>query len=171
MLVHEIDADAAESRIVELVAVLRDSVDNGASVNFLAGMTDVDGVAFWRASIAEQRDGHRCLVVAELDGSIIGTAMLLLAPQQNQQHRADVAKMLVHSAYRRRGIGAALLAAIESTARAHRRTLLMLDTEKDSAGELLYTTHGWVRYGEVPGHAHRTDGTPWPTSFFYKQLT
>ncbi len=168
--IAEIDANTAAEHIDELVEILLDSVAGGSSVNYLAGVKRADVVEFWERSIGDQAAGGRRLIVAERDGTVIGTVMLMLAPQQNQPHRADVGKMLVHSAARRQGIGARLLVAVEALASRLDRTLLMLDTEKDSAGERLYAAHGWIRYGEVPGHALSTVGVPTPTSFFYKQL-
>jgi GNAT superfamily N-acetyltransferase len=169
-VIRAISADEAHQRIEELIAILRDSVEDGASMNFLAHVTDEQLGDFWRASIADQERGGRLLLAAEADGRIVGTAMLILAPQQNAPHRAEVGKMIVHRSARRRGLGARLLDAIEATAVANGRTLLLLDTETDSAGERLYAACGWTRFGIVPDHAFKPDGTPKPTSFFYKQL-
>ena len=169
--IRDLGVVEAHQRIDELTAILRDSVEGGASMNFLAHVSDEQLGDFWRASIAEQERGGRVLLVAEVDARIVGTAMLILAPQQNAPHRAEVAKMIVHRSIRRRRLGARLLEAIEATALASGRTLLLLDTETDSAGERLYAACGWTRFGIVPDHSHQPDGTPKPTSFFYKQLT
>jgi len=168
--IRELPSTDADARVDELVDLLLAVVADGASINFLQDVTAAEARAFWQRELAGVATGGTTLLVAELDGAIAGTVMLVLAPQPNQQHRADVAKMLVHPTVRRRGIGAALLEAVEHLAPRRHRTLLMLDTEKDSAGERLYASHGWVRYGEVPDHAHLPDGTPKATSFFYKSL-
>ncbi len=160
---------AAEAlrRVAELVEVLGDAVATGASVNFLAGVSEDDLRAFWERAIT---DPQQVLLAALVEDRVVGTVLLVLAPQQNSPHRAEVAKMLVHSAWRRHGIGARLLAAVEAEALARGRTLLLLDTEQGSAGEAFYVAASWVRYGEVPGHALLVDGTPAVTSFFYKDL-
>ncbi len=44
-----------------------------------------------------------------MSGAIVGTVQVVLKQPENQQHRADVAKMLVHRRARRRGLGAALM--------------------------------------------------------------
>ncbi len=163
--------DAAGPRIGELAEILRDAVANGASVNFLEDLTLAEAEQFWTAAIGRQAAGHQALIVAEVASRIVGTVMLVPAPQPNQPHRADVSKLLVHSTARRRGIGTALLAAVEDEAERRGRTLLMLDTVKGSDGERLYAAHGWTRYGEVPDHALLPDGTPEATSFFYKRLS
>lgn len=168
--IRELDAAEAETRLGELAAILVDAVDNGASVNFLAGFTDTEAAAFWHGQLPGLADGSRHLLVAEDGQRLIGTVVLSKAPQPNQQHRADVGKMLVLSQARRRGLGRRLLEAVEALAAVQGRTLLQLDTQTGSAAEGLYATGGWTRFGIVPGHALTPDGTPAPTSFFYKQL-
>lgn len=168
--IRELSAAEAEARLGELAAILVDAVAQGASVNFLAGFTSGEAAAFWRGQIPGIADGSRHLLVADDGERLIGTVVLTKAPQPNQPHRADVGKMLVLSPARRRGLGRRLLDAVEALARAEGRTLLMLDTHTGSAGERLYQSAGWTAYGVVPGHALTPDGTPAPTSFFYKRL-
>jgi GNAT superfamily N-acetyltransferase len=168
--IRQLGADEALDRIGELVAILRDSVEDGASMNFLAHVSDDELEDFWQASIAEQARNRRILLVAEIEDRIAGTAMLIFAHQQNSPHRADVGKMIVHRDFRRQRLAARLLTAVEATAMENGRTLLMFDTETDSAGEHLYVAGGWTRFGIVPDHAFKPDGTPKPTTFFYKQL-
>jgi ribosomal protein S18 acetylase RimI-like enzyme len=92
---------------------------------------------------------------------------LNIATPPNQPHRADVNKLLVHRAARRRGIGEALMRAAAALARG--RTLLILDTASDAA-ERVYERLGWSRAGTIPGYALLPDGTPYSTTFFWKQL-
>ncbi|RDV04431.1 GNAT family N-acetyltransferase [Undibacter mobilis] len=170
IVIREIGAAEAERRIAELGAILRDAVDGGASVNFLAGLTQAEAEAFWRGQLAGLADGSRHLLVADDGEKLVGTVVLTLAPQPNQPHRADVGKMLVLSSLRRQGLGCRLLEAVEALARAKGRTLLMLDTTTGSSGDRLYRCRGWVEYGIVPAHALSTLGIPTATSFFYKQM-
>ena len=168
--IRDIDAAEAQARIGELAAILVDAVAHGASVNFMAGFTLEEAAAFWHGQIPGLADGSRKLLVAADGDRLVGTVVLTLAPQPNQQHRADIGKMLVLSQARRRGLGRRLLIAVEDLARAHGRTLLMLDTHTGSAGEALYRSSGWTEYGVVPDHALTPDGTPAPTTFFYKRV-
>lgn len=168
--IHKIDAAEAARRIAELGLILRDAVEGGASVNFLAGFTQSEAEAFWHGQIPGIADGSRYLIVADNGERLVGTVVLSLAPQPNQPHRADVGKMLVLSVLRRQGIGRRLLDAVEALARAKGRTLLMLDTTTGSSGDRLYASCGWVLYGIVPGHALSTAGVPADTSFYYKQV-
>ena len=168
--IRRLDGAEAAQRIDELAAILVDAVANGASVNFLAGFGMAEAAGFWRGQMAGIAEGSRILLVAEDRGAIVGTAVLTLAPQPNAPHRADVGKMLVHSSARRRGLATRLLDATEAAARALGRTLLMLDTQTASAGDHLYRSRGWTELGVVPGHALTPDGTPAPTTFFFKHV-
>ncbi|MBS0535093.1 MAG: GNAT family N-acetyltransferase [Proteobacteria bacterium] len=170
VVIRELGAAEAEQRLDELGAILRDAVESGASVNFLQGFTQTEAEDFWRGQLAGIADGGRHLLVAEDGARLIGTVVLTKAPQPNQPHRADVGKMLVLAAHRRRGIGRRLLDAVETLARDEGRTLLMLDTTLGSSGDLLYRSCGWVEYGIVPGHALSTLGVPTATAFFYKEV-
>jgi GNAT superfamily N-acetyltransferase len=168
--IRELDAVEARARLPELAAILVDAVENGASVNFLQGLDAGEAAAFWHGQIPGLADGSRKLFAAEEGGALVGTVVLTFAPQPNAPHRAEIGKMLVLARLRRRGIGRKLLAAAEDAARARGRTLLLLDTQTGSAGERLYDKCGWTPFGIVPGHALTPDGTPAPTTFFYKQL-
>ena len=68
------------------------------------------------------------LIAEDLVGRIIGTVQIIFAEAENQPHRADIAKMLVHRRARKRGVGAALLAAAEDAALNAGKTVLVLDT-------------------------------------------
>jgi GNAT superfamily N-acetyltransferase len=154
-----------------LVALLIDAVDHGASVNFIRPMTRTKARDWWDGALESQARGERLIFAAEAGDVVNGTVQLVLAPQENQAFRGDLAKMLVHSRARRRGLGEALLHAAEREARRIGRTLLTLDTETGSAGERLYTRLGWSRFGVVPGYATSPDGSRRDNcSFFYKTL-
>ncbi len=169
--IRALGAAEAEARIGQLTAILRDAVENGASVNFMAGLTEEEAVAFWRGQLAGIADATRTLLVAERGGRIVGTVVLTLAPQPNAPHRAEIGKMLVHSSLRRQGLGRRLLEEAEAVARRQRRTLLLLDTQTGSAGEELYRRCGWTEYGVVPNHSHVPEGGLSPATFFYKEIS
>jgi GNAT superfamily N-acetyltransferase len=161
----------ADSTFEQLCDVLIDCVEGGASVSFMWPMTRDKARDYWRG-VAESLARHeRAVVVAEDErGRIVGTAQAIWAGPENQPHRADVAKMLVHRDARRRGIGAALLVAVERAAFVAGKTLLLLDTASDGA-ERLYERGGWQRVGTVPRYALMPDGPFCSTVFYYKDLT
>lgn len=160
-----------EREIQGLSDVLIDCVEGGASVSFMLPMTRAKAEAFWRSMSASLARGERVVLVAEdAAGTIVGTVQVVWAQPENQPHRGDVAKMLVHRRVRRLGVGAALLAAAERCALDAGKTLLVLDTVTGSDAERLYTRQGWQRCGEIPNYALWPDGTPCATTVFFKLL-
>jgi GNAT superfamily N-acetyltransferase len=114
--------------------------------------------------------GASVLLVAMLDGKIVGTVQLGLDVPPNQRHRADIKKMLVHRSARGRGIGMALMAAIEEEARRRGRWLLVLDTVPGESGHRLYLRAGWQQSGTVPDYALFPDGRLCDTAIMWKRL-
>lgn len=161
--------EVAATQVGELAGVLIDCVEGGASVGFLEPLTLERAVAFWHRAAQGVATGERALLVAEDERGLCGTVQLAFAQLENQPHRADLSKMLVHRRARRRGIGAALRRAAEDTAREHGRTLLVLDTASEEA-ERLYERLGWIRVGTIPGYALLPDGGPCDTKIFYRDL-
>jgi GNAT superfamily N-acetyltransferase len=158
------------SELEDLIGVLTDCVDGGASVNFMHPMTREKAESFWRRVAESLARGERALIVAEDSTGIVGTAQAVWATPENQPHRADIAKMLVHRRARRSGVGAAILAAAEDAARAAGRTLLVLDTASPEA-ERLYERGGWRRVGAIPKYALLPDGAFVASVFFYKDIS
>jgi GNAT superfamily N-acetyltransferase len=126
--------------------------------------------AFWRGVAVDVAAGERALLVAEDVIGVVGTVQLVLGQPENQPHRADLSKMLVHRRGRRQGLGAALLQAAEQTARDCGKTLLVLDTNTGSDAERLYARMGWVRVGTIPDYSVQPRGGLRATTVFYKAL-
>ena len=101
----------SDADIAALSTVLIDCVDGGSSVSFMQPLTRDRADAFWRTVAADVAVGARALIVAEDDAGICGTVHLVLDMPENQPHRAELVKMLVHRRARRRGLGAALMTA------------------------------------------------------------
>ncbi|NBJ09566.1 GNAT family N-acetyltransferase [Microvirga arsenatis] len=163
----------AMERIGDLSAVLIDCVEGGASVSFMSPLTRERADAFWRGVAEDAAAGER-IVLAALDdanGRIVGTVQVVLKQPENQPHRADIAKMLVHSGARKRGIGAALMRAAEEAARAAGKTVLVLDTVTGGDAERLYERIGWIRSGVIPNYALWPKGGLCDTTVFYKQIS
>ena len=170
VVIEPIGKDAPDSDVRGLARLLVDAIDSGAGVSFLAGLKEADAEAWWRSVLATSSTRAIFLIARDDDG-VVGTVQLQPSWAPNQPHRADVAKLLVHRRARKRGIGHALMQALERAAQAAGFTLLLLDTCKGYDAERLYTSMGWVRVGEVPGFALNPDGSLCDTVFFYKQLT
>jgi GNAT superfamily N-acetyltransferase len=169
--VRRLGADEAARCIEPLAEVLLDCVEGGASVSFMWPLPRERALGFWRGVAEGVARGERVLLVAEdPGGAVIGTAQLILSQPDNQPHRADVAKMLVHRRARRRGLAQRLLAALEDEARREGKSVLVLDTVTGGDAERLYARGGWQRVGEIPNYALMPDGRPCATTYFHKQL-
>lgn len=163
--------DFSDRELNELSDTLIDCVEGGASVGFIAPMTRAKADAFWRSAAGSARRGERIVIVAKTEGQIRGTVSVIWATAENQSHRADIAKMLVHRTARRRGLGARLLKDAESVARSAGRTMLVLDTATECDAYRLYRRQGWQRCGEIPDYALWPDGRFCATTVFYKALS
>ncbi len=159
-----------DSQIDALADVLIDCVEGGASVSFMLPLTRDRAVAFWRRVAQGVAAGERALLVAEDLHGICGTVQLIFDLPENQPHRADLAKMLVHRRARRQGLGAALMRAAEETARQCSKTLLLLDAVTNGDAARLYERLGWVRVGDVPNFALMPRGEPCSTTYYYRNL-
>jgi len=163
--VHALD----DAQVDQLAGVLIDCVEGGASVSFMHPLARDRAVAFWRRVAQGVAAGERALLVAEDAGGLCGTVQLVLDQPENQPHRAELSKMLVHRRARRRGLGAALMRAAEATARECGKTLLVLDTANDEA-ERLYERLGWTRVGVIPDYALLPQGGLCGTTVYYRNL-
>lgn len=156
--------------IWSLAGLLVDAVESGAAVSFLAPLSVEQAEAWWRATLTTLRAGAIILVVRDERG-IVGTVQLQPAWAPNQPHRAEVVKLLVHRRARGAGLGAALMAAIESAARSAGFRLLTLDAKLGGVADRLYRRLGWCVAGTIPRFAFDTDAkTPHDAVIFYKEL-
>jgi GNAT superfamily N-acetyltransferase len=159
-----------EGQINGLTDVLIDCVEGGASVSFMSPLTRERAAAFWQRVARGVAAGERAVLVAEDGWGLCGTVQLVLDQPENQPHRADLVKMLVHRRARRCGLGAALMRAAEVTARECGKTLLVLDAVTGGDAARLYERLGWVRVGDVPGYALYPHGGLCGTTFYYRAL-
>lgn len=153
-----------------LARILVDCVDGGASVSFMQPLSLERATAFWRRVADDVACGARALLVAEDDHGLCGTVQLVLDQPENQPHRADLGKMLVHRRARRRGLGEALMRAAEATAREEKKTLLVLDAVTGGDAARLYERLGWQRSGDIPNYALLPAGGLASTTYYYREL-
>ena len=170
VVVERLDAAGAASAEARLAVILQDCVDAGASVSFMPPLAREAASRFWRGRASDVAQGKRVLLVAWVDGVLAGTAMLDLDMPPNQRHRADVQKLLVHPAARRRGVARLLMARIEAESRAAGRSLLVLDTRAGDGAEALYRGTGWTEVGQIPDFALNAAGTLDATILFWKKV-
>ena len=169
-MIGTFSAQQLRSRIGSLVELLQDVVEDGASVGFLPPLSEADARAYWETVRAAIAGGARRLIVAEEGERVLGAVQLDLPAMPNARHRGEVMKLIVHRLARRRGVGRALMQALEQTAAALNRTLLVLDTRRGDAAEQLYTSLGYRQAGVIPRYAMSARGTLDDTVYMYREL-
>jgi GNAT superfamily N-acetyltransferase len=170
MAIRRFDPVADAGLLPDLAAMMVAAVAGGASIGFMAGFDQAEALAWWQARAVAAARGELLILVAIDDEGAAGTVSLVPANMPNQLHRADVAKMLVAPRCQRRGVGAALLAAVEREALAMARTTLVLDTITGSAAARLYERGGWDRVGEIAAYALMPEGAMASTTVYTKRL-
>lgn len=179
-----VDPAELEALLPALARLMQACVEAGASINFVRPFSVKDSEAFWRQKVLPGvQAGTRLLWVAAeaadsaspatAADSVLGSVQLDLDTPPNQPHRGEVAKLMVHPQARRRGLGRALMAALEVEARVRGRTLLTLDTRSGDAAEPLYTGLGYRTVGQIPGFCLDPQGSGRldATTIMYKPLT
>ena len=162
--------ETVDDALVDALAdVLIDCVEGDASVSFMHPLTRERARSFWRQVADGVAAGERIVFVASDDHGLCGTVQIVFPSSENQPHRADVSKMIVHRRARRLGLGEALMRAAEQAALELGRTLLVLDTASEEA-KRLYERLGWIRVGTVPDYALLPRGGYCDTVFYYRKL-
>jgi GNAT superfamily N-acetyltransferase len=170
--IRHLSPEEAREQIGALSSVLIDCVEGGASVSFMLPLTQERADSFWQEVAEGVAAGERILLVAQDEfGEILGTVQVVLKQPENQPHRADIAKMLVHRKARKKGVGAALMRAAEAAARRAGKTVLVLDTVTGGDAERLYERVGWTKSGVIPNYALWPQGGFCDTTVFYKQVS
>ncbi len=154
----------------QLVELLQDAVDSGASVGFLAPLSTADARNYWMASLEEVARGERVVLLALENNALIGCVQLHLSTRANARHRGDVQKLVVHTQAQGKGLGRTLLEAIEKVAEQKGRSLLLADARKGAPGERLFTRAGYTPLGAIPRFQRGPGGEFDSTVIFYRDL-
>ena len=104
-------------------------------------------------------------------GPIVGSGQLAFESKQTGRHRAEVCKVMVLPAYRRRGVAAAVMHELERHARERLIRLVFLDTSEGPSGAReFYERLGYTYAGGIPDFALDPDGTAQKNAIYYKLL-
>jgi ribosomal protein S18 acetylase RimI-like enzyme len=160
------ELSAVEADLDELAEMLVEVVDDGASIGFLPPMKRETAKSYW-ASVLQP---GVILYVARVEGKIAGSVQVHLCAKENGNHRAEIAKLMTHPAFRRRGIARSLMRKAEERAKQENRILLVLDTREGDPSNLLYRSLGFTEAGRIPDFAQSGDGSLDATVFYYKRL-
>jgi GNAT superfamily N-acetyltransferase len=157
----------------DLVALLQSCVHGGASLGFLAPLSDPEAREYWSAITPSVASGSRAVLVARdaADGRVVGSGQLAFESKPNGRHRAEVNKVMVRPSHRRRGIAARVMRELEQLARQRGVWLLFLDTSEGFSGaRALYESLGYCYVGGIPDYALDPDGRPEKNAIYYKKL-
>lgn len=168
--VVRLKAEEVRAEMPALFDLLKDAVDDGAGLGFLPPLSEREALEYWEETARVVDAGSRVVLAVREGAAILGSAQLDLCRRPNGMHRAEVTKVMVHRSARRRGVGAALMRALDEAARQERRTLLYLDTFEGHDANKLYLKAGYTEAGRIPEFAiHATDGLK-TTVLYYKIL-
>ena len=168
--VRVVDPSEAAELSPALARLHLEAHDDGMALGLLAPQ-DADSLAdAYRALVATLHELPRILLVAELDGAIVGMAQLAPSDAQNAAHRGEVQRVAVAADARGRGVGRELMLAVEREARLHGLTLLWLTTHDGTAAARFYEALGYTRLGVMPNYSRRPDGELAPGAFYYRTV-
>lgn len=172
-MISRLDNCGFDSALEDLTDILHACVQDGASIGFILPFTPDQARAYWRNRVRpDLQSGALDLFVARENGRVVGTVQLIPAAMPNQPHRADVAKLLVHPKARRRGLGRALMIALQDRATFLGRTLLVLDTRSSDPSRVLYQSMGFQVAGEIPKYCRNPfEDRLEPTTYMFKDLS
>ena len=168
--IRQLSAADRHHHVRPLASVLLDCVQGGASVSFMASVTEAEAESFFEDVFDKVQQGERILLAAFVGSNLVGTVQIITATPPNQPHRADIAKLLVHRSARRQGVARLLMLAAEEAALLAGKSLLVLDTVTGGPAERLYTELGWNRVGVIPRYALYPDGSYCDTTIFWKHI-
>lgn len=171
-IIRCLDLQHFDQAMPVLAELLHSCVHEGASVGFVLPFSIQDSEEFWRQKVRPSlATNRRVVIVAEIDGKIVGSVQLDCDLMPNQKHRADVSKLLVHPSNRRQGLARNLMQELERQALQRQLTLLVLDTRTGDDAQSLYASMGFEVAGTVPGFALDPFSQKFDaTTYMFKQL-
>jgi ribosomal protein S18 acetylase RimI-like enzyme len=162
--VRVVDPSEAAELSPALARLHLEAHDDGMALGLLA-LADA-----YRALVATLHELPRILLVAELEGDVVGMAQLAPSDAENAAHRAEVQRVAVAADARGRGVGRELMLAVEREARLRGLTLLWLTTHDGTAAARFYEALGYTRLGVMPNYSRRPDGELAPGAFYYRTV-
>jgi ribosomal protein S18 acetylase RimI-like enzyme len=166
MGVEIININNVDEHLDELSELLINVVHDGASIGFLPPLEKADADAYWKSCVTPEI----IFLAAKAEGKIAGTVQLHLCTKPNGTHRAEVAKLMTHPDYRKKGIARQLMQDIEIRAKQENRSLLVLDTREGDPSNMLYQSIGYMEAGRIPNFAQSETGELDTTVLYYKNI-
>ena len=128
---------AVPADAIEIAALSRDAIEHGLGWSWTA-----------RRVTRSLHDASTNVAVARRSGALLGFAIMKYGDEE-----AHLLLLAVHAARRRQGVGAALLAWLEATARVAGIGLIRLETRAhNTAARSFYGVHGFSETGLHEGY-------------------
>lgn len=162
--------DVSKTVVGAFAALLEEAVEGGASLGYLYQTDSSVYEKFWQSEISGIGSETGFILYATFGGEIVGVVQCAFATKVTGSHRAEVRKLLVKKSARGQGVAKRLMEALEEEALNQDRTLLYLDTERDSDADYLYPKLGWIEFGVIPLYAASPNGVLADCTFYYKEL-
>jgi ribosomal protein S18 acetylase RimI-like enzyme len=171
LTIRPISPTELDTIIPELVELLRDTVNGGAALGFMAPLSREEAREYWHSIRPALQSGSRLLLAAYSDDGIVGSVQMNFPPCPNARHRAEIQKLFVAPALRGQGVGRALMIAIHDGARERGRSLLLLNTRHRGPAEGFYKDLGYREIGVIPGYAAEPTGERYADVALYQELS
>ena len=167
----QLQASDKENAKPDLIELLIDAVNDGASVGFLPPLESETAAEYWDGVFDGLRSGDNYLLaVKNTEGKIIATIQLACSTKETATHRAEGRRLLVHTTHRRQGLGFLLMKELEVIAQSRGRSLLVINTRKGDPSEKLHYKVGYKKAGEIPRWARSANGNLHTTVILYKNI-
>ena len=159
-------ADSAPALVDLFVA----NVNAGASLGYVAPLARGDALRYWLSLRGDLHSGARLLLVARVDGRIVGSGQLALPQWPSALHRAELQKLFVTPDLKGRGIGRRLVAELHAAAQRQQRTLLILNTRNGEPPVAFYKKLGYREAGVIPGYTRSAADVRHASMMLYQEL-
>jgi len=159
-------ADTAPALVDLFVA----NVNAGASLGYVAPLARGDALRYWLSLRGDLHSGARLLLVARVDGRIVGSGQLLMPQWPAALHRAELQKLFVTPDLKGRGIGRRLVAELHAAARRQQRSLLILNTRSGEPPVAFYKKLGYREAGVIPGYIRTGTDVRHASMMLYQEL-
>ncbi len=159
-----------ESDLSVFVDLLKDAVDGGASLGFVAPLPADEAAEYWLSLRGDMLAGSRIVLAARVGSQLIGTGQLQFPRWATATHRAEIQKLLVDGSVRGRGVGRLLMHALHDAARARGCSLIVLSTRHAEPPERFYKALGYRMAGMIPGYTRDANGKRYGTTTLYREF-
>lgn len=135
-----------------------DVTNAGGAVGFSAGVTGEQVRTLAEPALRRVTDGVDDLVVAEIDGRVVGLGFLATNDLALHSHWGTIKRLQRHPQVRASGVGAALLQGLEAAAVDRGLQRLVLTVRGGTGREGFYAQHGFRLEATLPARIKLEDG-------------